>query len=79
MVLNCSCLRSGPSENAVGTDNIMKHMKDERILIVVYMLNIGCVLIKKRIPRLVLPEKTPKTIGSKKVEPSFLMKRERGN
>ena len=47
MVLNCSCLRSGPSENAVGTDNIMKHMKDERILIVVYMLVIGCVLIKK--------------------------------
>ena len=47
MVLNCSYLRSGPSENAVGTDNIMKHMKDERILIAVYMLFIGCVLIKK--------------------------------
>ena len=47
MVLNCSCLRSGPSENAVGTDNIMKHMKDERILIAVYMLVIGCVLIRK--------------------------------
>ncbi|MFL2749022.1 MAG: hypothetical protein ACJ0DI_05980 [bacterium] len=47
MVLNCSCLRYGPSENAVGTDNIMKHMKDERILIAVYMLVIGCVLIKK--------------------------------
>ena len=47
MVLNCSCLRSGPSENAVGTDNIMKHMKDERILIAVYMLVIECVLIKK--------------------------------
>ena len=46
MVLNCSCLRSGPSENAVGTDNIMKHMKDERILIAVYMLVIGCVLIR---------------------------------
>ena len=47
MVLNCSCLRSGPSENAVGTDNIMKHMKDERILIAVSMLVIGCVLIRK--------------------------------
>ena len=47
MVLNCSCLRFGPSENAVGTDNIMKHMKDERILITVYMLVIGRVLIKK--------------------------------
>ena len=46
MVLNCSYLRSGPSENAVGTDNIMKHMKDERILIAVYMLVIGCVLIR---------------------------------
>jgi len=47
MVLNCSCLRSGLSENVVGTDNIMKHMKDERILIAVYMLVIGCVLIRK--------------------------------
>ena len=47
MVLNCSCLRSGPSENAVGTDNIKKHMKDERILIALYMLVIGCVLIRK--------------------------------
>ena len=47
MVLNCSCLRSGPSENAVRTENIMKHMKDERILIAVYMLVIGCVLIRK--------------------------------
>ena len=47
MVLNCSCLRFGPSENAVGTENIMKHMKDERILIAVYMLVIGCVLIRK--------------------------------
>ena len=48
MVLNCSCLRSGPSENAVGTDNIMKHMKDERILIAVYMLVIRFVLIRNR-------------------------------
>ena len=47
MVLNCSCLRSGPSENAVGADNIMKHMMDERILIAVYMLVTGCVLIRK--------------------------------
>ena len=79
MVLNCSCLRSGPSENEVGTDNIMKHIKDERILIAVYMLVIRMRVDQKRIPRLVPPEKTPKTIGSKKVEPSLLMKRERGN
>ena len=80
MVLNCSCLRSGPSENAVGTDNIMKHMKDERILIAVYMLIIGCVLIKKESLDCSPPsEKTPKKIGSKKVEPSLLLKRERRN
>ena len=46
MVLNCFCLRSRPSENAVETDNIMKHMKDERILIAVYMLVVGFVLIR---------------------------------
>ena len=79
MVLNCSCLRSGPSENAVGTDNIMKHMKDERVLIAVYMLVIGCVLIRKESLNWSPPEKTPKTIGSKKVESSFLMKREHRN
>ena len=58
MVLNCSCLRSGPSENAVGTDNIMKHMMDERILIAVYMLVIGCVLIRKE-PLDWSPQKNP--------------------
>ena len=79
MVLNCSCLRSGPSENAVGTDNIMKHMKDERILIAVYMLVIGYVLIKKESLDWSPQKKPLKTIGSKKVEPSLLMKREHGN
>ena len=67
MVLNSPCLRSGLSENAVGTDNIMKHMKDERILIAVSMLVSRMHVDQKRIPRLVPPEKTPKTIGSKKL------------
>ena len=79
MVLNCSCLRSGPSENAVGTDNIMKHMMDERILIAVYILILGYVLFRKESLNWSPQKKTPKKISSKKVEPSFLMKRERGN
>ena len=47
MMLSVPTAFSLASENAVGTDNIMKHMMDERILIAVSMLVIGCVLIRK--------------------------------
>ena len=67
MVLNCSCLRSGPSENAVMIYNIMKHIKDERILIAVYMLVIGCVLIKKESLDWSSQKKPPKQSAQKKL------------
>ena len=55
----------------------MKHMKDERILIAVYMLVIGCVLIRKESLDW-SPQKKPENNRLKKVEPSLLMKRNAG-
>ena len=56
-----------PSGNAVVIDNIMKHMKDERILIAVYMLVIRFVLIRNGSLDWSPQKKPPKQSAQKKL------------